>query len=77
MIAPIADFAFQWHNGAEWKDIPGASVQDNLDPYWGSTFAPVKAAKLRLLITKTHVGTARIWEVELYGPVAQPPAQKP
>jgi hypothetical protein len=77
VIAPIADFALQWHDGAEWKDIPAASVKDNLDPFWSSTFAPVKTAKLRLCITKTQTGTARIWEIEFYGPVTQPPAQKP
>ena len=64
----------QWHDGAEWKDIPGASVKGNLDPYWNCTFPPVKTAKLRLWITKTQIDVSRIWEVELYGPVADSPS---
>ncbi len=77
VIAPLADFALQWHDGTEWKEIPSASMKNNLDPYWSGIFAPVKTAKLRLCITKTHVGTARVWEVEFYGPVTQPTAQHP
>ena len=75
VIAPLADFALQWHDGVSWKAIPAASATGNLDPYWSGTFAPVKTAKLRLLITKTRAGTARIWEVEFYGPVPSAAAQ--
>jgi hypothetical protein len=71
VIAPIADFAFQWHDGAEWKNIPNASVTGNLDPCWNSTFTPVKASKLRLVVTKAKADTSRIWEVELYAPPAK------
>jgi len=65
----IGDFALQWHDGAEWKDVPGATVKGNLDPYWSGTFPPVTTSKLRLWITETQIGVSRLWEVELYGPV--------
>lgn len=70
VTAPLADFTLQWNLGMTWQDIPGASVQGNLDPHWSATFTPVKAAKLRLRVTKTQDDTARIWEVEFYGPAA-------
>ena len=68
----LGDFALQWHDGNQWRDIPGAVVKGNLDPYWSTTFAPVKATRVRLWITKTQIDVSRIWEVELYGPVTRP-----
>jgi hypothetical protein len=70
VTAPLASFTLQSNGGGTWQDIAGASAQGNLDPHWSATFAPVKTAKLRLRITKTQDDTARIWEVEFYGPVA-------
>jgi hypothetical protein len=70
VIAPIGDFVLQWHDGVEWKEIPGATAKGNRDPYWSRTFRSVTAAKIRLLVTKTHGDISRIWEVEFYGPVA-------
>ena len=67
---PVSAFVFQWQDGAAWKDIPGAAAQDNHNPYWTTTFAPVKTTKVRLCITKCPDDTVRLWEVELYGPVA-------
>ncbi len=69
LVAPLTGFALQWHDGAAWKDIPGTATQDNADPFWSRTFAPVQTARLRLCITKTQGHTARVWEVEFYGPV--------
>ena len=70
VIEPIADFALQWQDGAEWKDIPGAAAKDNDDPYWNRTFAPVEATKLRLRVTRTRGDISRIWEIEVYGPIS-------
>jgi hypothetical protein len=69
---PIADFAFQWLDGAEWKDMPGATAKGNADPYWSRTFAPVTTARVRLQITRTKIDVSRLWEVEFYGPVSGP-----
>jgi hypothetical protein len=70
VIAPIADFALQWHDGAEWKTISGSETKENRDPYWNRALKPVTATKIRLLVTKTQTDISRIWEVEFYGPVA-------
>ena len=70
ITAPITDFVLQWHDGAEWREITGASAEGNRDPYWSCKFQPVTAAKIRLLVTKTRTDISRIWEVEFYGPVA-------
>jgi hypothetical protein len=67
IVAPVSDCALQWQDGAEWKNIPAAAAKDNAEPFWNCTFAPVKAAKVRLLISKTQGNTARIWEIEFYG----------
>lgn len=64
--APIAAFAWQYHDGQQWRDIPGASAKDNLQADWSARFRPVSSARLRLLITATQQSIARVWEVELY-----------
>jgi hypothetical protein len=69
IVAPLADFVLQRLDGADWKDIPGTSAQDNADPQWSGTFAPVTAANMRLCVTRTSGDISRIWEIELYGPV--------
>ena len=68
VIEPIRDFTFQWHDGAAWKDIPGAAVKNNQQPAWAGTFDAVTATRLRLVITATKGDTSRIWEVEVYAP---------
>lgn len=70
--APIADFAIQWHNGTDWKDVPGLSAHDNQSPDWTATCAAVTTTRLRLVVGKTKGNVARIWEVEFYGPVKKP-----
>lgn len=67
VIEPISDFTLQWHDGTQWKDIPGAAAKDNGDPYWNQTFAPLQATKIRLRVTRTRGDISRIWEIELYG----------
>lgn len=70
IIAPISDFALEWHDGNGWKSIPAAAARENCDPAWNCTFEPVKTAKVRLNISKTRESVSRIWEIEIYGPVA-------
>ena len=69
LVAPLAGFALQWHDGTDWKDIPGASAVGNVDAAWSRTFAPVTASRVRLLVTDAKDSASRIWEIELYGPV--------
>ena len=72
VTAPIADFVFQCHDGAGWRDIPGAAARGNRDPYWSCTFQAIKTARVRLCITGTKGNVSRVWEVELYGPATDP-----
>jgi hypothetical protein len=72
IVAPLAGFALQQHDGTDWKDIPGASAAGNRDPAWSGAFAPVTASRVRLLVTDTQDSASRIWEVEIYGPVKAP-----
>ena len=69
VTSPITDFVLQWHDGTEWKDIPGVAVRGNLDSSWSLTFPPVKTTKIRLLVTRSKDDVSRIWELELYGPI--------
>lgn len=64
----IQTFKLQYHDGSDWKDIPGASAVDNVRVTWKKTFAPVEAKRVRLLVTKTPGNISRIWEVEFFNP---------
>ena len=62
----ISDFALQYANGSEWKDVPGAKVAGNGRFDWNATFDEVRATRIRLNITGGGGDTARIWEAEFY-----------
>ena len=66
---PAADFRWQWHDGADWRDIAETMTTGNTEVGWAKTFAPVTTSRLRLTITGTKGDIARIWELEAYGPV--------
>jgi len=68
VVGPLQDFAFQYHDGTAWKDLPGADAAGNTKPDWSARFPAVAAEKFRLVVTKTQIGVSRIWEIELYGP---------
>jgi hypothetical protein len=68
VAAPVRSFAFQWHDGTAWQDIPGAKAIGNPHPDWSAHFAPVETTRIRLTITATPDDISRIWEVELYAP---------
>jgi len=71
--APLTDFRLQWHDGGDWRDIPGAAVKANGNPFWYGDFKPVRTSRLRLLVTRAPQNICRLWEVELYAA----PARKP
>ncbi len=66
VIAPLAAFSFQFHDGTAWRDIPGAAVRSNARAEWSARFDPVRAHRVRLHVTETKDDTSRIWEIELY-----------
>lgn len=66
VIAPLAAFSFQFHDGTAWHDIPGAAARSNARAEWSARFDPVRAHRVRLHVTETKDDTSRIWEIELY-----------
>ncbi|MHC4502850.1 MAG: discoidin domain-containing protein [Planctomycetota bacterium] len=64
----VTDFRLQYHDGAAWKDVPGAKVTGNAEPDRRLNFPAVRADRMRLLVTATHGDISRIWEIGLYHP---------
>ena len=63
---PIIDFVLQYHDGTDWKDVPGTETSDNWEFDWNAKFAPVTAPRFRLLVTASPGDIIRLWELELY-----------
>ena len=70
IIGMLADFSLQYHDGNDWKDIPGAKAKGNKLADWTAKFKPIKTQRLRLTITAALKNLARIWEMEAYNPPA-------
>ena len=68
VIAPIQDFALQWHDGEAWQDT-GVDVVGNTRIGWAARFPPVQTTRVRLVVNKTKDAISRIWEVEFYPPL--------
>ncbi|MHC4745111.1 MAG: FAD-dependent oxidoreductase, partial [Planctomycetota bacterium] len=65
---PIIDFRLQYRDGDDWREVEGSRVTGNMRVEASKKFDAVEAEKVRLVITSTPGGIARIWEVEFYGP---------
>ncbi len=65
--APVMDFRLQWHDGTRWVDS-AVNVTGNTNPAWAATFDPVRARRVRWVVTKTQTDVSRIWEIEFYKP---------
>ncbi len=63
---PIREFVLQYHDGAQWQDVPGTKTIDNWEFDWNARFSPVTARRFRLLVTAAPGDLVRIWEFELY-----------
>ena len=63
---PVADFHFMYEKDGKWVDAPGAQVEGNEAQIVGLKFPAFTAKRVRLAITQTPDGRARIWETELY-----------
>jgi hypothetical protein len=66
----LRNFSFQYWNGSEWKDIPGAGKKNNLVENPKFTFSELSAQKVRLYIQQgSNVdNVARIYELKIFGP---------
>lgn len=67
---PIANFVLQYHDGTGYRDIEATKVEENQSADWHVRFATVTTDRLRLVVTRTPGNLARIWEFEVYGPIA-------
>ncbi len=67
---PITDFVLQYHDGSQWKDIPGTKVVGNLQYDWHATFPAIETRQVRLVVSATPGELTRIWELKLYDPPA-------
>ena len=63
---PITDFVLQYHDGTDWKDVPGTAATGNIEFDWNAKFAPLSTTRLRLLVTAAPGDLIRIWEFEVY-----------
>ena len=72
IIGMLEDFSLQYHDGSDWKDIPGAKAKGNKLADWHAKFKPVETKRLRLTITAALKNLARIWEMETYNLPATP-----
>ncbi len=60
----VTDFTLQYWSNGGWVQIPDASVVDNTLVWRNVKFTPVMTQKLRLVITGTADGYARLTEIE-------------
>jgi FAD-dependent oxidoreductase family protein len=63
---PITDFVLQYHDGTEWRDIPGTEVVSNEEFDINAIFKPVTSRRICLYVFNSPGGLLRIWELELY-----------
>jgi hypothetical protein len=68
---PISDFSLQYRAGDDWRDVEGSQVAGNSRVEASRKFPAFESDKVRLVITSTPGGIARIWEVEFYGPATE------
>jgi hypothetical protein len=64
--SPLTDFVLQYHDGHDWREIPGTHVHGNTMVDWQCRFEAVRVRRVRLMVEKTPGDVSRIWEIELY-----------
>jgi hypothetical protein len=79
----LVDFHLESWNGAAWLLIPGTIVTGNTHVVRCLGFAPVTTERIRLVVTRTPDGYARVIEIEAWtasttaGPSDTPPVTPP
>ncbi len=64
----ISDFHLQTFEEGAWRKIEATEVIGNASVDRFGKFPPIQTDRLRLVVTKTHMNIARIWEIALFGP---------
>ncbi len=67
---PISAFHLEYHDGAQWSAVEGASVSGNRRAEILLKFPAVRSHRFRVVVTETHMDISRIWEIEFYHPCA-------
>jgi subtilisin family serine protease len=71
----LTNFQLEYWTGTTWSAVPGAIANGNRNVWRKFTFAPVTTTSIRIVITGTMDGWARITELEVYGTgTSGPPA---
>jgi len=68
---PASEFALQRYDNGQWRTVQGAEVTGNSRVDAVRKFPPVQASRVRVVITKTPMDIARIWEIALFAPTKQ------
>ncbi len=68
LVGANREFVLQYHDGADWRDIPGTRVAENEASCWAAEFPPITAQRIRMVVAASTDRRARLWELELYGP---------
>jgi len=66
---PLENFTIQFWSGDQWRDVPSARIENNRATALAIAFddtVPVTTDRLRLWITRTHQGIARVKEVVIW-----------
>ena len=71
-MTPITNFVLQHHDGSDYRDIEATRTTENESVDWHVRFPAVTTDRLRLVVSRTPGNLTRIWEFEVYGPVADP-----
>ncbi len=66
LVGAVEGFELHARDGTEWKPVPSVKAAGNTRVDWHARFPAVTTDALRLTITATPGGIARVWEVEFY-----------
>ena len=66
VVGAIGDFVLQYERDGQWVDLPGTKAVGNTAYDFQCKFDGITARQIRLLITKTQINIARLWEIEFY-----------
>jgi len=70
---PLGSFVIKYHDGRAWREIPATRAVENMAADWHARFPPVETRRLRLEVFASPGNLIRIWEWQVFGPVADKP----
>jgi hypothetical protein len=73
----LRSFDIQYFDGANWVNIPGASITNNNLVWRKFTFTPVTTTAIRIMVNAALNGSSRVIELEAWGTTAFAPPPAP